>query len=296
MKDGAPEKEAEIGAVSENFSAEEWEHITKNMFHGFVLDPGNLLPATIHLLLQGIQGEPIHYTDIISNGFRKEYPNFCQNAFDCILAAPGFSDFTRKEQEVANELLKQIKTKKPPILFFLRILQMLNKSGRASILVALGFTFSTSYDYLELRKMLIENNLLEGLIFIPSGILSPYTSISACIIVINKNKSNNGVYFYNIECDNISIKNNTILDDEILKMLIVWSHKNSTNYQNRSGNAFYVPNEEISDNNYSFSFDSYQKKVYDPGHIDDPLQLLASLERMSLESAEQLKSIREMFQ
>lgn len=285
--------EADERSASDVFSAEEWTHISNGMFHGFVLDSSNLLPASLCLMLQGIRGETIHYGDVLSNTFKEEYPKLCREAFDCILSVPYFG---RKEQGSAVELLKQIKTKETTILFLLRILQMLKASGRAAILVPTQFSFRASYDYTELRKMLIDNNWLEGIIFLPQNMFRQYMSISTCIVLINKNGLQKDIFLYNVEDDKPAKGKDEWLDNAFTSMIDAWNHKDTLELQDRTGNVFWVPREEIIQNNYMLSWEKYQRKVYDPGALEDPAQLLASLEIMSQEAAEEIKSIRELFQ
>lgn len=291
--DDMAEDEADNRAISDVFSADEWAHITTGMFHGFVLDPGNLLPASIHLMLLGIRGETIHYSDVLANAFQEEYPNLCRDAFDCVLTVP---NFTRKEQGNAVELLRQIKTKDTTILSILRILQMLKTSGRAAVLVPSLFSFRASYDYTELRKMLIDNNLLEGIVFLPRTMFIQYAPSATCIVIISKKEIRKDIFFYNIQSDESAKRKSEWVDNAFSSMIDAWNHKDTLELQDRAGNVFWVPREEIIQNNYILSWEKYQRKVYDPGVLEDPAQLLASLEKMSQEAAEEIKSIREMFQ
>lgn len=69
--------------------------------------------------------------------------------------------------------------------FILSILNLLNDTGKALIVLPLGTLFKDSTQ--EIRKKIIENDWLEGIICLPDKMFLT-TSIPVCLWVINKNK------------------------------------------------------------------------------------------------------------
>jgi type I restriction enzyme M protein len=63
----------------------------------------------------------------------------------------------------------------------------LKSEGKAVILLAQSSLFSSQKDEVQIRKKIIENNYLEAIITLPSGILT-YTGVNTCIWIINKAK------------------------------------------------------------------------------------------------------------
>ena len=64
-----------------------------------------------------------------------------------------------------------MKTKKTELLFVALILRMLKTGGRSATIVPDGVLFGSSGAHQALRKLLIDNNQLEAVISLPSGVL-----------------------------------------------------------------------------------------------------------------------------
>ena len=78
-----------------------------------------------------------------------------------ILANPPFKG-SLDESDVHPSLTGKVKTKKTELLFVALILRMLKLGGRAACIVPDGVLFGSSNAHLALRKMLVEENQLEG--------------------------------------------------------------------------------------------------------------------------------------
>ena len=79
-------------------------------------------------------------------------------------------------------LLKVCKTKKTELLFFgIYFLRMLRIGGRCACIVPDGVLFGASNAHKSIRKEIIENNRLEAVISMPSGVFKPYAGVSTAI-------------------------------------------------------------------------------------------------------------------
>jgi type I restriction enzyme M protein len=153
------------------------KHIQSGMFHGFDFDTTMLRIAAMNLMLHGVESPDIHYQDTLSNSFPERFPKQAVGGFDVILANQPFKG-SLDESDVHPSLTGKVKTKKTELLFVVLILRMLKLGGRAACIVPDGVLFGSSNAHMALRKMLLEENQLEGVISMPSGVFKPYAGVS----------------------------------------------------------------------------------------------------------------------
>ncbi len=67
-----------------------------------------------------------------------------------------------------------VKCKKTEILFLHLFLRLLENGGRAAVIVPDGVLFGSINAHIDIRKKLIEENRLEAVISMPSGVFRPY--------------------------------------------------------------------------------------------------------------------------
>src|SRR3546814_8606114 len=94
-----------------------------------------------------------------------------------ILANPPFKG-SLDEEDVHRTLTATVKTKKTELLFVALILRMLKLGGRSATVVPDGVLFGSSKAHLSLRRKLVDENQLEGVISLPSGVFRPYAGRS----------------------------------------------------------------------------------------------------------------------
>jgi type I restriction enzyme M protein len=70
----------------------------------------------------------------------------------------------------------------------------LKSNGKGILLLGQNSLFTNQKDQITIRKHIIENNLLEAIITLPSGIIN-YTGITTCIWILNKAKETDNILF-----------------------------------------------------------------------------------------------------
>src|SRR5262249_28811859 len=112
-------------------------------------------------------------------------------------------------------LLAVVKTKKTELLFLALFLRLLKPGGRAAVIVPEGVLFGTSTAHRTLRRLLLEDQKLEAVITLPSGVFKPYAGVSTAILVFTKTNSGGTehVWFYEVQADGWS------LDDKRIPLL-----------------------------------------------------------------------------
>jgi type I restriction-modification system DNA methylase subunit len=69
------------------------------------------------------------------------------------------------------------------LLFLALFLRLLKIGGRAAVIVPDGVLFGSSKAHKDLRRLLVEENKLEAVIKLPSGVFRPYAGVSTAILV-----------------------------------------------------------------------------------------------------------------
>ena len=82
---------------------------------------------------------------------------------------------------VSTDLQKVCKTKKTELLFLALFVRMLKIGGRCACIVPDGVLFGSSNDHKAIRRELVENQRLEAVISMPSGVFKPYAGVFAGI-------------------------------------------------------------------------------------------------------------------
>ena len=113
-----------------------------------------------------------------------------------------------------------VKTKKTELLFLALFLRLLKPGGRAAVIVPDGVLFGSSKAHKEVRRMLVEDQKLDAVISLPSGVFRPYAGVSTAILLFTKTNSGgtDQVWFYDVEADGWSLddKRTPLLPDDKL--------------------------------------------------------------------------------
>ncbi len=199
------------------------EHVDTDMFHGYDFDSTMLRIAAMNLIMHGVDEPDIHYQDTMSQSFSDRYPDASHNGFHLILANPPFTG-TLDEEDIDPDILKVVKTKKTELLFVARILQMLKVGGRSATVVPQGVLFGSSKAHQSLRKILVEDNQLEAVINLPSGVFKPYAGVATAILIFTKGGETDNVWFYDLENDGYSLddKRNAIDKNDLPHLIANW--------------------------------------------------------------------------
>ncbi len=284
---------------------QQWKHIKSDMFHGFDFDVTMLRIAAMNMMLHEIDTPDINYQDTLSTNFtdRKETRRWAEDAFDLILANPPFKG-SLDEEDVHKTLTGKVKTKKTELLFIVLMLRMLKLGGRCAVIVPDGVTFGSSKAHKELRKMLVEENQLEAVIKLPSGVFRPYAGVSTAILLFTKGGQTNDVFFFDVQADGKTLddKRDKIGADDDWQDLDVlrkaWPKWNGgvgkKHFKDRTANAFFVPKSEIEENAFDLSINRYKEIVHEEEQYDSPKVILGRLKKLEAEIAADLEELETM--
>ena len=202
----------------------EWDHIHYRMFHGFDFDMTMLRLSTMNLVLHGLENPNIHYCDTLSNAMPDRFPDLASNAFSVILANPPFKGSLDAEA-VHKSLTTKVDTKKTELLFLVQMLRMLKIGGRCGVVVPDGVLFGSSTAHKDLRRLLVNENQLEAVISLPSGVFKPYAGVSTAVLIFTKAGQTENVFFYDVQADGFSLddKRQKVAEDDLPDMLLIFS-------------------------------------------------------------------------
>lgn len=276
-----------------------WQHIRTGMFHGFDFDATMLRIAAMNLLLHGVDAPDIHYQDTLSANFTDRFPAMAENAFDVVLANPPFKG-SLDEEDIHPALLRKVKTKKTELLFIALILSMLKNGGRCAMIVPDGVVFGSSNAHQTLRQLLVEENQLEGVISLPSGVFKPYAGVSTAILIFTKGGRTDEVFFYDLEDDGFSLddKRTQLYDStfagDLPDALDRWKKRNPKKDNDRKAKAFFVLAEEIKGNKYDLSINRYKEVEYQEEKYDPPKVILKRMQNLESEIVKDMEALEEM--
>ncbi len=151
-------------------------HFHHSMFHGFDFDSTMLRIASMNMLLHEVEQPDIRYRDSLAQNVADE-----TERYSLILANPPFAGSLDYET-TAKDLLDVVKTKKTELLFLALFLRLLKPGGRAAVIVPDGVLFGSTTAHVGLRKIIVENQKLDAIVKLPSGVFRPYAGVSTAIL------------------------------------------------------------------------------------------------------------------
>ena len=242
---------------SEIIKKEHGEHYRNTMFYGFDTDQTMLRIGAMNLMLHGVDNPNIKYQDSLSED------NHDKNLYSLILANPPFTGSLDYEI-VDNSLLAITKTKKTELLFLSLFIRSLKSGGRAASIVPDGVLFGSSRAHLSIRKELVDNQQLEAIISMPSGVFKPYSGVSTAILIFTKTGTGgtDKVWFYDMTADGYSLDDKrTELDNEgdIPDIIARYHNLKAEATRTRKDKSFFVPKDEIVANGYDLSINKYKE-------------------------------------
>lgn len=151
---------------------------------------------------------------------------------------------------------------KADLAFTMHMLSWLSAKGTAAIVEFPGVLYRGGAEG-KIRKYLIDNNFVDTVIQLPSDLFFG-TSIATCILVLKKNKTDNSILFVDASEECVRNTNKNKLSDTNIENILSLL-KNRVDVENK---AIVVPNEEIAENDYNISVNSYLKTTTDEIEID----------------------------
>ena len=274
----------------EIFYTKENKHYFNNeMFTGYDTDQTMLRIGAMNMLTHGVDNPNIDYHDSLSD------QNADKDEYSLILANPPFKG-SLDYDTVSNDLLKVCKTKKTELLFLTLFLRMLRVGGRCACIVPDGVLFGSSKAHKSIRKVLVEDNNLEAVISMPSGVFKPYAGVSTAILIFTKtgNGGTDKVWFYDMTADGFSLddKRTPVKENDIPDIIERFKHLDKEIDRKKTEKSFMVDKKDIVDNDYDLSINRYKEIEYKPVEYPPTKDIIAEIEKLDKEANDALQELK----
>ena len=151
---------------------------------------------------------------------------------------------------------------KADLAFTMHMLSWLSPKGTAAIVEFPGVLYRGGAEQ-KIRQYMIDNNFVDTIIQLPPDLFFG-TSIATCILVLKKNKTDNNILFVDASKEFVRNTNKNKLSNENINNIINLL-KNRKSQDNKSYLATY---DEVKDNDYNISVNSYLKTNTEQNNID----------------------------
>ena len=266
-------------------------HFNNDMFFGNDMDRTMLRIGAMNMLLHGVDNPNISYRDSLSE------QNTDVEKYSLVLANPPFKGSLDYEA-VSADLLKVTKTKKTELLFLALFLRILKKGGRAAVIVPDGVLFGSSNAHKQIRKEIIDNNKLDAVISMPSGVFKPYAGVSTAILVFTKTGSGgtDKVWFYDMKADGYSLddKRQEVSENDIPDIINRYNNLEAEADRERTEQSFFVPVEDIVTNDYDLSINKYKKVVYEKVEYEPTDVIMGKIESIEAEIQTEFAELKKL--
>ncbi len=254
-------------------------HFHHGMFHGYEIDRAMLRIGSMNLLLHGVEGADLHGCDALAGTRADE-----AGAYSLILTHPPFTGDV-DHGSTDPDLQHLVRTRKAELLFLARCLRLLRPGGRAAVIVPDGVLFGSGIAHRTLRRRLVEDHRLEGVIKLPGGVFRPYAGIGTAILLFTRTDTGGTghVWFYDLRADGFSLDapRTPLLPGDRLgatpatppvpqdharnnlpDALHRWNRRGADERGNpRSAQSFCVPKADIAAQGYDLTLNRYQERM-----------------------------------
>ena len=273
------------------FNRKNKDHYMNHMFHGFDMDRTMLRIGAMNMMTHGVDNPFIEYRDSLSD------QNPDREKYSLILANPPFKGSLYYDT-VSTDLLKICKTKKTELLFLALFVQMLKIGGRCACIVPDGVLFGSSTAHKAIRKELVENQRLQAVISMPSGVFKPYAGVSTAILIFTKtgHGGTDTVWFYDMKADGFSLddKRSEVKENDIPDILARFHNLEGENERKRTEQSFFVMKQEIVDNGYDLSINKYKQIEYVPVEYPPTEEIMADLRELEMKIGEEMDELERL--
>lgn len=267
----------------------------ENTFHGYDFDSTMLRIGSMNMLLHGAENPDVRYRDSLAQTDDDD-----AEKYSLILANPPFAGSLDYES-TAKDLQQIAKTKKTELLFLALFLRLLQAGGRAAVIVPDGVLFGSTKAHRNLRRILVEEQKLDAVVSMPSGVFRPYAGVSTAILFFTKTNSGgtDHVWFYDMQADGYSLDDKRTPQPEksdLRDILARWQDREAERRRARTDQSFLVPKAEIAGKSYDLSINRYKEQEYEAVEYDPPRVILRRLARMEDEIAKRRQDLERLLE
>lgn len=185
------------GHGESTLTADDMTRMTKS-FAGYDISPDMVRLSRVNMYLHGFTAPNISEYDTLTSLEKWD------DTYDVIFSNP---PFMTPKGGITPHSRYQVSAKRAEVLFVDYIAEHLNSTGRAAIIVPEGIVFQSQTAYKNLRKMLVDDNYLYGVISLPAGVFNPYSGVKTSILLIDRTlaKERDSILFVKLNNDGFDL-------------------------------------------------------------------------------------------
>ncbi len=176
---------------------DDMNRMTKN-FAGYDISPDMVRLSRVNMYLHGFTNPNISEYDTLTSLEKWD------DTYDVIFSNP---PFMTPKGGITPHKRYRVSAKRAEVLFVDYIAEHMESKGRAAIIVPEGIVFQSQSAYKTLRKYLVEDWGLYGVISLPAGVFNPYSGVKTSILLIDKTlaKERDGILFVKLNNDGFDL-------------------------------------------------------------------------------------------
>ncbi len=267
------------------------KHFMNDMFHGYDMDRTMLRIGAMNMMTHGVENPFIEYRDSLSD------QNLDKDMYSLILANPPFKG-NLDADTISTDLQKICKSKKTELLFLALFVRMLKIGGRCACIVPDGVLFGSSNAHKAIRKEIVENQRLEAVISMPSGVFKPYAGVSTGILIFTKTNhgGSDNVWFYDMKADGFSLddKRSQIKDNDIPDIITRFKNLDAEKDRKRTDKSFMVSKTEIANNDYDLSINKYKEVEYVAVEYPPTSEIMANIREIEKQISQEMDELERL--
>jgi type I restriction enzyme M protein len=243
-------------------STDVWMEIQNNTLHGIEVARIPFLIGLARMILRGHSHPRVELADSL-----ERYHFDSRHRFDLVLAAPPVG----AKLEKARAYNYPIKANSVENLFLQHIMASLRPGGRAVVALPEGFLFRSGADE-QVRRRLLSEFEIEGVISLPAGAMLPYTRIKPNVLVFRNSEPSSYVWFQEAQVIRGTVNKKSLLFDPYAEARVFRGRE-------ESDQAWTVTTQALIENNFDLSVKRRKASELDAlieelRHHDDSLQVL----------------------
>ena len=136
------------------------------------------------------------------------------------------------------------------------------------------------------------------MISMPSGVFKPYAGVSTAVLIFTKtgHGGTDQVWFYDMKADGRSLddKRNEIPENDIPDIIERFHHLDQESGRERTEQSFFVPKDEIVENDYDLSINKYKKIEYVPVEYPSTIEIMTELRESEMEIGKEMEELERL--
>ncbi|MCY3968488.1 MAG: N-6 DNA methylase [Acidobacteria bacterium] len=168
-----------------------WADVQQRSVFGVEINPDAYVVGLARVVLAGIEHPGLEFGDALERPLAKD-PSV--EGFDCILAVPPWGG--RLKPEVAAQF--PVPATNVETLFLQHVMASLRRGGRAVIALPEAALFRIGADRM-VRKALVSEYCVEGVVSLPAGAFRPYTGIKTSLVFFRRERAGEVVRFLQVD-------------------------------------------------------------------------------------------------